>query len=208
MKPLYEVLGVAQDATQAQIKAAYRKLAKKHHPDKGGDEAMFKQIQNAYDILGDVERRAKYDHNGFTGNGAEEESRRVSQLVGLITQIIDSTFSLERSNIFDMARRHLKEDISKCNTRIRSNDKAIEKRRIAADRISRKEGHNFLVDALNNQIEKLEENSAEVRYVIEETEVLINMLDDYEYRTDGSNFWPDPHSSSTTPITQALPAWL
>ena len=45
---LYEVLGVEKDADEKQIKKAYRKLAVKHHPDKGGDEHLFKEINAAY----------------------------------------------------------------------------------------------------------------------------------------------------------------
>ena len=50
---LYEVLGVEKNAAPDVIKKAYRKLAVKNHPDKGGDEATFKEIQKAFDILGD-----------------------------------------------------------------------------------------------------------------------------------------------------------
>ena len=47
----YEALGVSKDADSATIKKAYRKLASKHHPDKGGDAEKFKEIQTAYDTL-------------------------------------------------------------------------------------------------------------------------------------------------------------
>src|SRR5262245_61731246 len=64
----YEVLGVARDATPDAIKKAYRALARKHHPDVNpGDkssEAKFKEVQQAYDILADQEKRAAYDRYG------------------------------------------------------------------------------------------------------------------------------------------------
>ena len=50
-KNYYETLGVSEDAEPAAIKKAYRKLAMKHHPDKGGDEKLFKEINEANDIL-------------------------------------------------------------------------------------------------------------------------------------------------------------
>jgi curved DNA-binding protein len=72
----YETLGVARDATPEQIKKAYRSLARKHHPDANpGDktaEAKFKEVQNAYDILSDSEKKARYDQFGnavFEGPG-------------------------------------------------------------------------------------------------------------------------------------------
>jgi DnaJ-class molecular chaperone len=67
----YEVLGVKKDATDDQIKKAYRGLARKYHPDRNpGDkqaEASFKEVQDAYDVLSDKTKRAQYDRFGFAG---------------------------------------------------------------------------------------------------------------------------------------------
>ncbi len=71
---LYETLGVQKGASADEIKKAYRKLAREHHPDQGGDETRFKEIQGAYDILSDPEKRKAYDTwgstNGRGGAGA------------------------------------------------------------------------------------------------------------------------------------------
>lgn len=65
MKDLYKTLGVAEDADEAAIKKAYRKLAKEYHPDiTGGDKRKterFKEINEAYDVLGDAKKRKEYD---------------------------------------------------------------------------------------------------------------------------------------------------
>ncbi|MDF1647106.1 MAG: molecular chaperone DnaJ [Legionellaceae bacterium] len=67
----YELLGVARDASDAEIKKAYRKLAMKHHPDRNPDdkasEEKFKEIQKAYAVLSDKEKRAAYDQFGHAG---------------------------------------------------------------------------------------------------------------------------------------------
>ncbi len=69
MTNLYDTLGVAKNASADEIKKAYRKLAREHHPDaSGGDEAKFKEIQGAYDVLSDPEKRKQYDAFG-TANG-------------------------------------------------------------------------------------------------------------------------------------------
>ncbi|HQU07808.1 MAG: hypothetical protein B7X04_01000 [Parcubacteria group bacterium 21-54-25] len=72
-KDYYAVLGVARQASKDDIKKAFRKLAQKHHPDKGGDEAKFKEITEAYAILSDDKKRREYDSYGRTfagGNAA------------------------------------------------------------------------------------------------------------------------------------------
>ncbi|WP_427339529.1 molecular chaperone DnaJ [Caloranaerobacter sp. DY30410] len=73
----YEILGVSKNASEQEIKKAYRKLAKKYHPDLNpGDkeaEQKFKEINEAYEVLSDPEKRARYDrfgHAGVNGNAA------------------------------------------------------------------------------------------------------------------------------------------
>ena len=66
----YEVLGVSKDASADELKKAFRKAAVKHHPDKeGGDEAKFKEINEAYEVLKDQQKRQRYDQFGHAGVG-------------------------------------------------------------------------------------------------------------------------------------------
>lgn len=57
----YATLGVTESASADEIKKAYRKLASQHHPDKGGDTAKFQEIQTAYDVLSDAQKKQQYD---------------------------------------------------------------------------------------------------------------------------------------------------
>ncbi|WP_180369974.1 DnaJ domain-containing protein, partial [Oenococcus oeni] len=69
----YKILGVAKSASQDEIKHAYRKMSKKYHPDlnhQPGAEDKYKQVQEAYETLGDPQKRAAYDQYGKAGANA------------------------------------------------------------------------------------------------------------------------------------------
>ncbi len=70
-KDYYNILGVSRGASEEEIKKAYRKLAHQYHPDKGGgDENKFKEVNEAYQVLSNKEKRAQYDRFGQTFNGS------------------------------------------------------------------------------------------------------------------------------------------
>lgn len=75
-KDYYDLLGVSKNASADEIKTAFRKKAHEHHPDKGGNEEKFKELNEAYQVLGNAEKRQRYDQfgaaafSGGNGNGA------------------------------------------------------------------------------------------------------------------------------------------
>jgi len=73
-KDYYKVLGVDKNASQDDIKKAFRKLAHQYHPDKqGGNEEKFKEINEAYQVLGDAKKRSQYDQFGSTFEQARSQ---------------------------------------------------------------------------------------------------------------------------------------
>jgi len=95
----YKVLGVDKSASQADIKKAYRNMAKKHHPDKGGNEAEFKKINQAYETIGNEQKRAQYDQfgeagaqGGFGGGGAQGFGGFSAQDFGGFEDVFSSFF--------------------------------------------------------------------------------------------------------------------
>ncbi|MGO8919326.1 MAG: DnaJ C-terminal domain-containing protein [Stellaceae bacterium] len=82
----YEVLGVKKEASESELRAAYRKLAKKHHPDLNPGnkeaEARFKEIASAYDLLSDKDKRARFDRGEIDASGAERPEQAYSRYRG------------------------------------------------------------------------------------------------------------------------------
>ncbi len=89
LRDLYEILGVRRDASDDEIRRAYRTLAREHHPDVSGDpaaEERFKEIAGAYEILSDPDKRARYDtfgtSNGPAGSGFADLSEIFEMFFG------------------------------------------------------------------------------------------------------------------------------
>ncbi len=96
-KTFYDVLGVKRDASAKEIKAAFRKLAQKYHPDAGGDEQKFKEISEAYETLSDETKRREYDQmlmfGGMPGAGGGGSYTYTSTGPGGWSDIFSSIFN-------------------------------------------------------------------------------------------------------------------
>lgn len=104
-KDYYAVLGVAKTVSADELKKAYRKLAHTHHPDKqGGDEARFKEINEAYGVLGDPEKRRQYDQFGrnFNQGGFSGQSGQASSGGFDFSQFGGAGFDFGGSNFEDL----------------------------------------------------------------------------------------------------------
>ena len=88
----YELLGVARDADEAAIKAAYRKVAKTAHPDAGGDTEAFAKISACYELLKDPVRRRVFDDTGYDPQLAEPTD--LKGLMVLETRLLTNTWRL------------------------------------------------------------------------------------------------------------------
>jgi len=123
----YKILGIEKNASQEDVKKAFHKLAHKHHPDKGGEEKKFKEINEAYQVLSDTTKRAQYDQYGrvfengagpgagFDGSGFNwawgngQPNENVEFDMGNIGDVFEQFFG----GGFDGGRRQTKKDSRK-----------------------------------------------------------------------------------------------
>jgi curved DNA-binding protein CbpA len=176
VKDLYEILGVARQASPQEIKRAYRKLARKHHPDVSGDPedaARFKEIDLAYKVLSDPARRQVYDETGrVEGMGADN---RQAQLVDLLARTLTATVN----ELVRKGARMSQEDLVAHMRQVASNTLgAVEKekehlQKVAAslkealERFGVSQGENLLADITRAQLGQLEARIAGIKRDLE-----------------------------------------
>jgi DnaJ-class molecular chaperone len=129
---LYETLGVAPGANEADIKAAYRKLARAHHPDKGGDVERFQAIEEAYRVLSDKANRAQYDTTGSKQRQADPQQRARQMIATVFAQALKANDFAERDYVrlietsIEQNERKQHKDKVKCEQFVRKVGKLIE----------------------------------------------------------------------------------
>lgn len=189
MKNLYDVLAIAKDATAEQIKKAYRKLAMKHHPDKGGDELQFKELSKAYSVLSDEAKRKRYDE---TGQVEEERDPFNEILASFISDLQDNVDSLN-TDIIDVAKKKIKKEIKEINlARIQTENK-IKYLNFFLKRIKKDTESNVFNLVTKSKIEQLK---SKLEAITKSIDILKRMQDvfngDIEYDFES----PDEYTSS------------
>lgn len=202
---LYDTLGVAQDASAAAIKAAFRSLAQKNHPDKGGSEALMKQIQAAYDVLGDAERRARYDDVGEETQQLSVRDQAITLLADYVEQLfqhLDKTGKdADHTDVLKLLREEFRQQLENAAGVQRKVAKSITQRTKALKRLTWKQADDFDVMAtlLNGQISRLHEKMSKNEAQIDVMRVALTMLADYDYQAEPPA--PRPETWEDTFIT-------
>lgn len=181
----YDTLGVPSDATQDDIKRAYRRAARAAHPDMGGDASKMQAINEANDVLSDLERRAHYDEHGSDKPEQPDPVRQL--LLEVLAKFV------EADDGFGQARRALQNGINSAKA---SRAEAQGRARRLAERVERMRfkgsGENFALAMLNSKIEELERTMKRADDLVDNATEAMKMLDDYE---DGIEIPPAPLAS-------------
>lgn len=179
---LYDELGVPKTADAPTIKKAYRRKAQKAHPDKGGDQAKFYAIQRAYDVLGDAERRRRYDDTGDAGEQQPVELQAMAMLADLILQIIEKS-DVEHQDIVGIARENVKATMRGKEQELVTLRKAVAKREKVLTRMKFKGNkENMVEQIIRHNIADHKRHMADIETHVEGLKIVLKMVSDYEYK--------------------------
>lgn len=180
---LYEALGLIKGASAADIKAAFRKLAQQFHPDKeGGDKERFQEVQQAYAVLSDEEKRAHYDETGTIGvQGPTPREEAIVMLSKLANDVIDN-FDIDHTNILLRIREMLDGGMKELTGIATKMEKKAEKVRRAIDRMKTVKGKE---DSMGQILAGIEKNCTEplkqIQKQIEILKLAMEILKDHNY---------------------------
>lgn len=189
---LYELLGVAKDATKREIKEAYRRLARKLHPDReGGDKEKFQEIQHAYMVLYDEKARANYDRTGEAGEKAKPTATQMAyeNLAGLFTAIVtENVTNIHKIDIFKFMREKVVEAREGPEKLKRKNERNIKQYQRAEKKLKRKKKRSkhpkIMETVLSEQIRACRNNIRACDEDIEMYNLMLELMDDYDYEFD------------------------
>lgn len=167
MSNYHHILGVPEDATEAEIKKAYKRLAAKHHPDKGGDAEEFDRIKDAYDHL----------------TGKKKEPCLVSEY---LMTLFDKFFEVP-GDIVESIRNYLDSEIHTAETFINNSHRKIAKLNKQLNRVKAKKGDNLYKLVIKGHINEREHQLAATKEQLKLVRQTVIALDNYydEGVTDG-----------------------
>jgi len=142
----YEVLDVDHDASADQLKRARQKLAKKHHPDRGGDVQAMADLNRAYDILTDPEARKRYDETGSIGTVRSIDEEAVSILRQVVQQFIENERDMGNKNLVAFIQNAVSEARTQMDQQLNSNNRALKILSQKLEKLGGKEGATVLQD--------------------------------------------------------------
>ncbi|EJK81605.1 J domain-containing protein [Agrobacterium sp. SHOUNA12C] len=181
----YDILGVGRDASDEQIKAAYRKRAKGAHPDSGGDAEAFGRLKKAHELLLDPVRRKVFDDTGYDVELTDAVD--LQALVAIEKLITDMVLDEREPGTFDPVahmRASLLEEIRKANFSKSELERHSDRIRLHLDRLGKRPGKDVVGHMLRARIKAIATAIGETDAKIGATERACDMLDGYLYVMD------------------------
>lgn len=186
MSSLYDDLGIATDASAAEIKRAHRKHAKRTHPDntETGNVAEFGKIQHAWLVLSDPDKRARYDRGeDVDGSRPDPKSQAISILCQCFTQAMQQC-DIEFDDIIALTRDLVGSKAKGVRKQIEHSDVVIGKLETILGRLSAKGEQDFLGHAVRGQLNDARRAKAQLEEQLQAHVAASEMCDLFEYRAD------------------------
>jgi hypothetical protein len=195
-RKFYQVIGVKENATEEQIKKAYRKKARKLHPDAGGDNEKFLKLQQAYEVLIDPARRRRYDETGEFDEGPVNgvPPHVVEVLQHAMWEVLWPTQVGPYAGCFDTdpVRENLKtrmlDHMGRTKAELKDRKKEFVKRKKTAEKVlgrfKSKDENNVMEGMTKSLIATLDHNIETSDQALKELQEAIDFLKEYEYTTD------------------------
>ena len=176
----YTELDVPIDASLETIKQRYRTLAQMHHPDKGGDEELFKRIKLAYEILSDPVRRKQYDITGeTTTTNAKDEA--LSNIIQIILHVVPG-FNADQDDLIAIAEGETRAMLDMVNKDINNTEMQIKKFEVVLKKLRIKTaGENILENIIVKQIQIRKKDLLVFHKNVKVCMLMLEILKDYEY---------------------------
>lgn len=196
---LYEDLGVGPDASPEAINAAFRRAAKKHHPDAGGDAEAFGRVQRAALVLRDPAKRARYDSDGTVDDGpSEQPDPALAILASAFASIFSEIEDLAAIDLVAHLRRKLQKERAEADMALRMTGGDLNRVADALKRLSHKGGGkpNVLATMLEERragLERQKQLLTERRAAIA---TALEMATDYTWRADPERAQQRAHDAS------------
>lgn len=186
---LYDILGIDKDASQDDVRKAYRKKAQENHPDKNPNDKdagkKFYQVKVAYEVLSDAKRRKKYDNYGDTNEDIPQlRVLAIQEVCAMVLQIVDQV-DINKTDVIKLAVANFKKNIEIHEDKIEKSKANIAKRRVALSRIKQKRKGKKSGDFIRNAIEKdildYESGIESAKETITLAKAAIDVANEYEY---------------------------
>ncbi len=175
-RDLYEVLGLPPDCDADEIRRAFRVLAMKHHPDRGGDDAVMAAIQHAYDILSDPEKRAAYNKGELGQKPAR--TRALDLLLKLWEEMVaDDQFN---GLYIASARETIKKGQSEAKTFIHKMSREPARLNRLLAKVTCKGEDNFFRSTVERQLEAIAQRLKHAEDHSALLAIVLELLDEYE----------------------------
>lgn len=183
MSNYYTDLGVSEDASPEEIKKAYRRQAREHHPDAGGDPTIMAELSKAYAVLSDPGKRERYDR---TGEDAKADNSYV-EAVGVALNIFEQIMTYDPENIkesIDSQYRAIKGDMSKA---LKDAEKALVKEQLKMLRIKSSPENDFIGNSIMDNLKNIESAIDRIKKEMDILDRAVKLFDDYDFSIKETN---------------------